>query len=98
MGVYTDEWIEMTENRVPEVSFKERLEIVRQCKYVDRVVPVDVDLSNEIQMWKKLKFGRLFLRMGDREVSSTIWLQRKLRTLGAELEFSRDLWSRTERQ
>ena len=87
VGVYTDEWIRAAENREPSIPFKERLEIVRQCKYVDRAVPVGVDSLNEIQMWRKLKFGCLFLRMEDREVPDTIWLQRKLRTLGAEVEF-----------
>ncbi len=87
VGVYTDEWIRAAENREPSVPFKERLEIVRQCKYVDRAVPVGVDSLNEIQMWRKLKFGCLFLPMEDREVPDTIWLQRKLCTLGAEVEF-----------
>lgn len=87
VGVYTDEWIKKEENRAPEVAFKERLELVRQCKYVDRVVPVGVGSSNEVQMWRKLKFGCLFLQTEDREASDIVWMQRKLWTLGSELEF-----------
>ncbi len=87
VGVFTDEWIRSAENREPTVPFRERLEIVRQCKYVDRVVSVGLDCHGTIGMWKKLNFGCLFLPMEDREVSGTIWLQRKLRTLGVELEF-----------
>lgn len=87
VGVYTDEQIETEEDKIPPVPFKERMEIVRQCKYVDRVIPADPEYSNEIEMWKEIHFGCLFLQTDTKVPSDAIWLQRKLRTLGSEVEF-----------
>lgn len=87
IGVFTDEWIRAKENRKPAAPFRDRLEIVRQCKYVDRAVGVGMDCPDEIGMWKKLNYGCLFLQRETGDSSGSIWLQRKLRTLGSELEF-----------
>ncbi|KWX75886.1 glycerol-3-phosphate cytidylyltransferase [Paenibacillus jilunlii] len=86
-GVLTDEIIETEKHKTPFIPFEERIEIVKQCKYVDRVVPVDKHNTNKIDAWKDLRYGCLFSGSDhDGELSWTR-LQMQLRSLGAELEF-----------
>ena len=63
------------------------MEIVRQCKYVDRVIPVSFQNTDKIDAWKALRYGCLFA--GSDHEGERYWLdlRQKLRYLGAELEF-----------
>ena len=61
------------------------LEIVKQCRYVDRVVVVDKHNSYKINAWKELRFGCLF--SGNDHEMKWKWLQKQLRSLGSNLEF-----------
>lgn len=84
-GVLTDEIIQAEKHKTPFISFEERIEIVKQCRYVDRVVPVDKHNTNKIDAWKELRYGCLF--SGSDHVQHWIMLQKQLRSLGSELEF-----------
>lgn len=86
-GVLTDEVIEEEKYKTPFIPFEERIEIVKQCKYVDRVVPVDKHNTNKIDAWKDLRYGCLF--SGSDHVGELYWtkVQMQLRSLGSELEF-----------
>jgi len=86
-GVLTDEIIEKEKHKTPFIPFEERIEIVKQCKYVDRAIPVDLHNTNKIEAWKELRYGCLFAG-GDHE-GQPYWmnLQQQLRSLGSELEF-----------
>lgn len=86
-GVLTDELTEQDKAKKPFIPFEERVEIVKQCKYVDRVVPVDFHNTNKIDAWKELKYGCLFSGSDHEGQPYWSWLQKKLRTLGSELEF-----------
>ena len=86
-GVLTDELTMQDKAKTPFISFEERLEIVKQCRYVDRVVAVDAHNTNKIDAWKELRYGCLFSGSDHEGQPYWVWLQRKLRTLGAELEF-----------
>lgn len=86
-GVLTDELTEQDKNKTPFISFEERMEIVRQCSYVDRVVPVDFHNTNKVDAWKELRYGCLFSGSDHEGEPYWIWLQRQLRSLGSELEF-----------
>ena len=65
-GVLTDEIIEKEKHKTPFIPFEERIEIVKQCKYVDRAIPVDLHNTNKIEAWKELRYGCLFAG-GDHE-------------------------------
>lgn len=39
VGVSTDELVQKTKNKTPIIPFEDRCEIVRSCRYVDKVVP-----------------------------------------------------------
>lgn len=86
-GVLTDELTKRDKSKMPFIPFEERMEIVKQCKYVDRVIPVDFHNTNKIDAWKELKYGCLF--SGNDHEGQPYWtrLQRQLRSLGSELEF-----------
>lgn len=86
VGVYTDEVL--TEKKAGRygLSQEERLEMVRQCKYVDRAILIDSHNIDEIELWRELRFGCLFVDEDFEKRSDYIWLLRKLRTLGCEVE------------
>ena len=44
VGVSTDELVQKTKNKTPVVPFRDRCEIVRSIKYVDRVVPQEIKI------------------------------------------------------
>jgi glycerol-3-phosphate cytidylyltransferase len=58
VGVSTDELIQETKAKKPVIPFADRMEILRQCKYVDEVVVQD-DLD-KVKAWEKLRFDVLF--------------------------------------
>lgn len=86
-GVLVDEIIEQDKHKKPFIPFEERIEIVKQCKYVDRVVAIDQHNTNKIDAWKELRYGCLFA--GSDHLGAPYWmnLQKELRHLGSELEF-----------
>ncbi|MCI8949034.1 MAG: hypothetical protein HFG49_03195 [Lachnospiraceae bacterium] len=87
VGVLTDELILQTEGKKPEHSLNERMEMVRQCRYVDRVIPVDSGNYDPINAWKEFRYGCLFECRENKSSSSLTWLTRKLNTLGSTVEF-----------
>lgn len=86
-GVLTDELTEHDKHKTPFISFEERMQIVSQCKYVDRVIPVDFHNTNKVDAWKELRYGCLFSGSDHEGEPYWVWLQRQLRSLGSELEF-----------
>ena len=74
VGVTTDELVSY-KNKKPIIPFSERIEIVRQCKYVDLAIPqYSIDKVNII---KKLKADFLFV--GDDWYKSSKWKQMEKR-------------------
>jgi len=86
-GVLTDELTEQDKHKKPFIPFEERKEIVRQCKYVDRVINVDFHNTNKVDAWKELRYGCLFSGSDHEGEAYWMWLQEQLRTLGSNLEF-----------
>lgn len=86
-GVLTDEIIIEEKHKTPFIPFDERIEIVKQCKYVDRVVAVDKHNTNKLDAWNELKFGCFFSGNDHAGTKSYTRLQSQLRSLGSNLEF-----------
>lgn len=86
-GVLTDEIIINEKHKTPYIPFEERIEIVKQCRYVDRVVPIDSHNTNKIDAWRELRYGCLFSGSDHESQPYWIWLQKQLRCLGSDLEF-----------
>lgn len=51
VGVNTDEFVQEYKNKIPVISYKDRVKIVKACKYVDKVVKQTV--LNDIRTLKK---------------------------------------------
>lgn len=58
VGVTTDELVKYKHKRAV-IPFEERMEIVRNIKYVDAVIPQDS--MDKFEMWKKIKFDIMFV-------------------------------------
>lgn len=58
VGVTTDELVSYKHKKAV-IPFEERMEIVRNIRYVDAVVPQDS--MDKFEMWKKLKFDIMFV-------------------------------------
>lgn len=86
-GVLTDALVECDKRKKPYIPFEERMEIVKQCRYVDRVVPVDFRNTDKVEAWATLRYGCLFSGSDHEGEAYWMWLQKRLRSLGAELEF-----------
>ncbi len=87
VGVLADERIIQTEGKKPAHPLEERMEMVKQCRYADRVIRVDFDNYDNINAWKELRYGCLFESSKNHHNSDQIWLKRKLNTLGCAMEF-----------
>jgi glycerol-3-phosphate cytidylyltransferase len=69
VGVTTDELVSY-KNKKAVISFEERMEVVRSCRYVDAVIPQqDMDKFNQ---WRKIKFDVMFV--GDDWFNSDKWV------------------------
>ena len=58
VGVTTDELVSY-KNKKAVISFEERMEVVRSCRYVDAVIPQE-DMDKFTQ-WQKVKFDVMFV-------------------------------------
>lgn len=82
VGVTVDEVVKK-KGKTSIIPFRERVEIVRNIKYVDNVVgQYDLD---KFKAWEKLKFDRLFV--GDDWFGSKEWkiFEKKLAVKGVEV-------------
>lgn len=86
-GVLTDQIIIQDKFKEPFVPFEERIEIVKQCKYVDDVIAIDLHNTNKIDAWRELRYGSLFCGSDHYGVPYWMDLQMELRHLGSNLEF-----------
>ncbi len=69
VGVTTDELLLNYKGKSSVIPFEERMEIVRNIKFVDAVVPQNS--MNKIEMWDKLKFDVMFV--GDDWYNTDKW-------------------------
>jgi len=59
VGVTTDELIQEYKGKCAIIPFDERIEIIRNIKYVDLAIPQTS--LNKLEAWKKLKFDMMFV-------------------------------------
>ena len=77
--------IEKTKNHRPVIPFEERLEIVKQCKYVDEVVTQEN--MDKLGAWKKYHFDVMFV--GDDWKGTDKWnkIESELAEVGAKVVY-----------
>ncbi|MDE7316699.1 MAG: adenylyltransferase/cytidyltransferase family protein [Helicobacter sp.] len=84
VGVTVDELVSY-KNKVAVIPFSERIEIVRNIKYVDAAIAQeDID---KYKMWEKLRFDMLFV--GDDWYNSPSWnaMESKFRAVGVRVVY-----------
>ncbi len=83
VGVTTDELIQATKNKSPLATLDERMEILRQIKYVDQVVVQD-DLD-KVAAWERYHYDKLF--SGDDWCGNPRWkkYEQELKKIGVDV-------------
>lgn len=87
VGVVNDERAERIKNKKPFIPFKERLEIVQSCRYVDEAVEIPTNFGNTRDAYGIYHFDCMFT--GDDHIGSPHWQgeKRYLEEHGAEMVF-----------
>jgi len=82
VGVTTDELVAYKSKKAV-IPLLERMEIIRNIKFVDTVIPQDS--MDKFEAWKKLKFDIMFV--GDDWYKEEKWekIEEKLSTVGAKV-------------
>lgn len=86
-GVVTDEGVRKFKNTESFIPFKERLEIVEACKYVDQAVGIPLEFYDTKDAYLKFQFDVQF--SGSDYSEDPVWQKKRefLREHGAELVF-----------
>lgn len=84
-GVVTDEVYTGYKLKPPVVPFEDRLEIVAQCKYVDKAIPVTPYLHNKWNAWQELHYDVHFA--GSDHAGAWPDLEKSLNEVGSSLVF-----------
>lgn len=84
VGVTTDELVSY-KNKKAVISFEERMEVVRSCRYVDAVIPQE-DMDKYVQ-WEKVKFDVMFV--GDDWFKTDKWeaIDNKFKEVGVRVVY-----------
>lgn len=87
VGVVNDERAERIKNKKPFIPFKERLEIVQSCRYVDEAVEIPTNFGNTRDAYGVYHFDCMFT--GDDHAGSAHWQgeKRYLEEHGAKMVF-----------
>ena len=85
VGVTTDELLINYKRKNAIIPFGERIEIVRNVKCVDAVVPQES--MDKFEAWKKLKFDIMFV--GDDWYNSESWkeIEEKFKSVGVRIVY-----------
>lgn len=87
VGVMTDEGVKNYKESKPFIPFKERMEMVKSCRYVDEVTEIPVNFGSIREAYKMHRFDCQF--SGSDYMNNPDWLAEKeyLEKQGAELVF-----------
>lgn len=84
-GVVTDELLVATKGRAPVIPLAERLEIVRQIRFVDRAVAES--LPRKIDTWRSIHFDVFFKGDDWRGTPKGLALERQFAAVGVEIVY-----------
>ena len=85
VGVSTDELVQREKNKVPIISFAERVAIVSAIKYVDRVVPQED--KNKFAAWEKYHFHKMFVGSDWKGTPQWDGFEKQFAPLGVEIVY-----------
>tara|TARA_A100001035_G_C27719584_1_gene471219 strand:+ start:386 stop:817 length:432 start_codon:yes stop_codon:yes gene_type:complete len=83
VGVSTDTVVKKYKNKKPIIPYSERVEVIKNSRYVDMVVPQNT--LDKFISWKKLKYD--IILVGDDWFASKKWklLDKKFKELGVRI-------------
>ena len=82
-GVVSDEMAEWAKGKMPVIPLAERLEIVRNIRFVDEAVEEDV--TSKLEMWDRLRFDVIIKGDDWRGTEKGAKLERDFEPLGVEV-------------
>lgn len=87
VGVVSDEQVMKEKKTMPVISFEERLEIVRACRYVDEAVEIPIGRPSTKDAYRMYRFDAQF--SGSDYENDPSWLSQRtyLRQHGSDLVF-----------
>ena len=87
VGVVSDDQVRNSKGTTPYMSFEDRLEIVRACRYVDEAVGIPPEYSDTAEAYRRYQFDVQF--SGSDYENDPVWLAKRefLRKHGADLVF-----------
>lgn len=87
VGVVSDEGVRNHKRSNPEISFEERIEIVRACRYVDEAVEIPLNHGGTDEAYRRYQFDVQF--SGSDYINDPGWIANKefLQKHGADLIF-----------
>lgn len=83
VGVSTDELVFKEKNKVPVITFEERLRIVQAIKYVDEVCP-QIN-KNKMEAWNKYHFNKMFVGSDWKNTPQWIKYENEFEKVGVEI-------------
>lgn len=85
VGVSTDK-LAQQKSRPPIVSFEDRLEVVRPCRFVDATIPQES--FNKVASWRQIKYDVLLVGNDWFQTPSWESYEEELKELGATVTYS----------
>ncbi len=83
VGVTTDELSQETKRKKPTIPFLERIEIVRNIRFVDTVVPQAS--MDKMAAWKDIKFDVMFVGDDWKGTEKWLGLERQFEEVGVRI-------------
>lgn len=85
VGVSTDELVQKEKNKTPIITFKERVEIIKELRCVDMVVPQYN--KNKVEAWNEYHFDKMFVGSDWKDTPQWDLIEKQFAPLGVEIVY-----------
>ena len=85
VGVSTDDLVEQEKKKRPIIAFEERVEIIKELRCVDMVIP-QVN-KNKMQAWEEIHFNKMFVGSDWKDTPQWNKFEEQFAPLGVEIVY-----------
>ena len=85
VGVSTDELVKKEKNKNPVICMEERMEIIKELRCVDKVVP-QVN-KNKLEAWEEYHFDKMFVGSDWQGTPQWDFFEKQFEPLGVEIVY-----------
>lgn len=85
VGVSTDELVKQEKNKTPIITYHERVEIIKELRCVDMVVPQHN--KNKLQAWNEYHFEKMFVGSDWKGTPQWLRFEEQFAPLGVEIVY-----------